>query len=127
MDVVVWTYGICLVVSVSLMAWVARTLFKNGRVFLVDVLRGNEALADSINRLLVAGFYLINLGYISLALRVGYELTTAREAIEALSGKIGCALLVLGIMHFLDLLVLSRMRRAANRARTAAAAPAAGT
>ena len=127
MDVVVWTYGAYLVVSASLMAWVARTLFKNGRVFLVDVLRGDEALADSINRLLVAGFYLINLGYISLALRVGYELTTAREAIEALSGKIGCALLVLGFMHFLDLLVLSRMRRAANRARTAAAAPAAGT
>ena len=127
MDVVVWTYGAYLVVSASLMAWVARTLFKNGRVFLVDVLRGDEALADSINRLLVAGFYLINLGYISLALRVGYELTTAREAIEALSGKIGCALLVLGFMHFFDLLVLSRMRRAANRARTAAAAPAAGT
>ncbi len=65
MDVVVWTYGAYLVVSASLMAWVARTLFKNGRVFLVDVLRGDEALADSINRLLVAGFYLINLGYIS--------------------------------------------------------------
>ena len=127
MDVVVWTYGACLVVSASLMAWVARTLFKNGRVFLVDVLRGDEALADSINRLLVAGFYLINLGYFSLALQVGHELTTAREAIEALSGKIGCALLVLGFMHFFDLLVLSRMRRAANRARTAAAAPAAGT
>ena len=65
MDVVVWTYGAYLVVSASLMAWVARTLFKNGRVFLVDVLRGDEALADSINRLLVAGLYLINLGYIS--------------------------------------------------------------
>ncbi len=80
MDVVVWTYGACLVVSASLMAWVARTLFKNGHVFLVDVLRGDEALADSINRLLVAGFYLINLGYFSLALQVGHELTTAREA-----------------------------------------------
>ncbi len=42
MGVVVWTYGAYLVVSASLMAWVARTLFKNGRVFLVDVLRGDE-------------------------------------------------------------------------------------
>ena len=126
MDVVVWTYGVYLVVSVSLMVWVARTLSRNGRVFLVHVFRGDEALAGSVNRLLVAGFYLINLGYISLALRVGYELTTAHEAIEALSGKIGFVLLLLGFMHFFNLFVLSRVRRAANRARAAAAAPGAG-
>ena len=110
-----------------MMAWVARTLFKNGRVFLVDVFRGDEALADSANRLLVAGFYLVNLGYVSLMLRVGYDLPTAREAIEVLCGGIGFVLLVLGFMHFFDLFVLSRMRRAANRARIATAAPAAGT
>ena len=125
---VVWTYGVYLVVSVSLMVWVARTLFVNGRVFLVDVFRGDEALADSVNRLLVVGFYLINLGYISLTLRFGYDLTTAREAIEALSWKIGFVLLVLGLMHFFNLFVFRRMRRSASKARTAvapAAAPAA--
>lgn len=129
---VAWTYGVYLVVSVSLMVWVARTLFVNGRVFLVDVFRGDEALADSVNRLLVAGFYLVNLGYISLTLRFGYDLTTAREAIEALSWKIGFVLLVLGLMHFFNLFVFRRMRRSASKARTAAAsvaapiAPAAG-
>jgi hypothetical protein len=121
MDVAVWTYGVYLVVSVSLMAWVARTLFVNGRVFLVDVFRGDEAPADSVNRLLVVGFYLVNLGYVSLTLRVGYDPTTAREAIEALSGKIGFVLLVLGFMHFFNLFVLSRMRRSANRSRISAA------
>lgn len=128
MGVVVWTYGVYLVVSVALMVWVARTLFKNGRVFLVDVFRGDEALADSVNRLLVVGFYLIDLGYVSLTLRFGYDLTTVREAIEVLSGKIGFVLLVLGFMHFFNLFVFRRMRRSANKARTAAAptAPVAG-
>lgn len=125
MGVVVWTYGVYLVLGVSLMVWVARTLFKNGRVFLVDVFRGDEALADSVNRLLVVGFYLVNLGYLSLTLRVGNDPTTAREAIEALSGKIGWVLFVLGIMHFFNLFVLGRIRRAANKTRKAAA-PAAG-
>jgi hypothetical protein len=55
---VVWAYGVYPVVSASLMAWVARTPFKNGRVFLVDVFRSDEALTDPVNRLLVAGFYL---------------------------------------------------------------------
>jgi hypothetical protein len=105
------TYTVYLVVSIGLTVWVARTLFKNGRVFLVDVFHGNESLADSVNHLLVVGFYLINLGYVSLALRLGYNVETTRESIEALSWKVGLVLLVLGGMHFFNLLVFSRMRR----------------
>ena len=94
--------------------WVGRTLFKNGRVFLVDVFHGNESLADSVNHLLVVGFYLINFGYVSLALKLGYDVATAREGIEALSVKVGMVLLVLGAMHFFNLLIFSRMRRRAS-------------
>ena len=68
MDVVVWTYGAYVILSVFLTIWVAQTLHKNGRVFLVDVFHGDESLADSVNHLLVVGFYLINFGYVSLAL-----------------------------------------------------------
>ncbi|HEX5689818.1 MAG TPA: hypothetical protein VFX76_07445, partial [Roseiflexaceae bacterium] len=72
MDITVITYLLYLAISIVLTVWVARTLFKNGRIFLVDVFRGDERLADSVNHLLVVGFYLINLGYISLALKLGY-------------------------------------------------------
>ena len=111
MDILVTTYVIYLAVSIALTIWVARTLFKNGRVFLVDVFHGNEPLADSVNHLLVVGFYLINFGYISLALKLGYDVSTARQGIEALSWKVGLVLLTLGGMHFFNLLVFSRMRR----------------
>ena len=67
---IVVTYAMYLILSIALTIWVARTLFKNGRIFLVDVFRGNEAIADSVNQLLVVGFYLINLGYISLMLKI---------------------------------------------------------
>ena len=105
------TYLIYLALSVALTIWVARTLHKNGRVFLVDVFHGNEALADSVNHLLVVGFYLINFGYISLALKLGYAIETAEQSVEALSVKIGMVLLVLGGMHLFNLFVFSRMRR----------------
>ena len=108
------TYLAYLLISVCLTVWVARTLHKNGRIFLVDSFHGNEPLADSVNHLLVVGFYLINLGYVSLALTMGYEIFTAREAIEALSWKLGFVLLVLGGMHFFNLFILSRMRRRAG-------------
>jgi len=114
MTIGITTYLIYLAVSIALTIWVARTLHKNGRVFLVDVFHGNEALADSVNHLLVVGFYLINFGYVSLALKLGYDVATPQEGIEALSVKVGMVLLVLGAMHFFNLFIFSRMRRRAS-------------
>jgi hypothetical protein len=114
MNIIVVTYLAYLAISIALTVWVAQTLFKNGRVFLVDVFRGNEALADSVNHLLVVGFYLINLGYVSLALKLGYNLESMTEGIEALSWKVGMVLVVLGGMHFFNLYVFSRIRQRGN-------------
>lgn len=114
METIVITYIVYLLVSIVLTIWVAHTLFKNGQIFLVDVFEGNRELATSVNHLLVVGFYLINLGFISLALRIGYDVYTTRASIEALATKIGTVLLVLGAMHFFNLYVFSRMRRRAR-------------
>jgi len=111
MNYVVFTYLIYLAISVTLTVWVSRTLHQNGRVFLVDVFHGNESMAASVNHLLVVGFYLINLGYVSLALKLGYDVADLQGAIEALSWKVGTALVVLGGMHFFNLYVFSRIRR----------------
>lgn len=109
----VWTYLLYLAISVGLTIWVARTLHKNGRIFLIDSFLGNTALADSVNHLLVVGFYLINIGYIALALKYGDKPTDLQGLLETLSTKIGVVLLVLGGMHFFNLFVFSRMRRRA--------------
>jgi hypothetical protein len=114
MNVIVASYVFYLAISVALTVWVARTLHKSGRIFLVDVFHGNEPLADSVNHLLVVGFYLINLGYVSLALKLGYDVKNAQEGIEALSWKVGMVLVVLGCMHFFNLFIFSRMRRRAS-------------
>jgi hypothetical protein len=111
MDSIVITYLVYLLISMGLTVWVAQTLFKNGRIFLVDVFHGNESLADSVNHLLVVGFYLINFGYVSLALKLGYDVLNMKESIEALSYKIGLVLMVLGSMHFFNLYIFSRIRR----------------
>jgi len=119
MDPKIITYGAYIVVSVLLTVWVARTLHKNGRVFLVEVFGGDEALADSVNHLLVVGFYLINFGYVSLALKIGFEINEAQVAIEELSYKIGLVLLVLGGMHFFNLLIFQRIHRKPRLSRKA--------
>jgi hypothetical protein len=113
MTLIVWMHLAYLAISIALTVWVARTLHRNGRVFLVDCFHGNAELADSINHLLVVGFYLINVGFVSLALRFGVAATTPQEALETLSTKIGLVLLVLGAMHFFNLAVFTTCRRRA--------------
>ena len=105
------SYGVYLAISLAVTVWVARTLHKNGRIFLVDAFHGNAELADSVNHLLVVGFYLINVGYVAMALRTGAILDTPRQAIELVSDKVGGILMVLGMMHFLNLYVFHRLRR----------------
>jgi hypothetical protein len=108
------TYLLYLAISVALTIWVGRTLYQNGFVFLVDVFKGNEALAHSVNHLLVVGFYLVNFGFVSLHLRLYQDVLDARMTIEALADKVGIVLIVLGAMHFGNLYVFSRIRRRAT-------------
>ncbi|MBK8000191.1 MAG: hypothetical protein IPK15_16075 [Verrucomicrobia bacterium] len=118
MTLIVWTQLAYLAISIALTVWVARTLHRNGRVFLVDCFHGNTELADSVNHLLVVGFYLINVGFVSLAMRFGVAAGNPQEALETLSTKIGLVLLVLGVMHFFNLAVFTTCRRRAIGTRT---------
>ena len=119
MSTTVITYLLYLTISVSLTVWVASTLYRNGEVFLLDVFDGDDRLAHSVNHLLVVWFYLVNLGYVTLALKIGDVVSTAQGSIEALSVKVGSVLLVLGGMHFLNLYVFSRIRRYTHRTQNA--------
>ena len=97
--------------SLGMTIWVARTLHKNGRLFLVDAFSGKSELADSVNHLLLVGFYLVNLGFILLFLRIGTKPTDLVEGVEYISTKLGIVILALGGMHFFNMFNFSRMRK----------------
>jgi hypothetical protein len=111
MNYTVMAYLLYLPVSVAMTVWVARTLHRNGRVFLVQAFRGNEEMADSVNHLLVVGFYLINVGFITTALRYGDKPADLQGMMEFLSTKLGVVLMVLGGMHFFNLFNFDKMRK----------------
>ena len=110
MNYIITTYTIYLLLSVTLTVWVARTLSTNGFVFLVDCFHQNQPLARAVNHLLVVGFYLINLGFISLFLQTSVDVMQAKQVFEVLSIKMGAVLLTLGFMHFFNLVVLTTLR-----------------
>lgn len=111
MDWTAVSYFTYLAITVPLTIWVARTLSSNGRVFLEDVFTDNAALADAINKLLVVGFYLLNVGFVLLYLRTGgpaYDLTGLMENVSV---KVGVVMVMLGLIHFTNVYVFNSIRR----------------
>ena len=107
----VWTYLTYLAVTVPLTVWVAATLSRNGKVFLVDVFEGKDGLADVVNQLLVVGLYLVNLGFVMLYLRVDVPVSSLTGLVETMSVKVGIVMLVLGAIHFCNVYVFNAIRR----------------
>jgi hypothetical protein len=104
-------YAVYLAVSLALTVAVGSALSRSGRVFLTGVFGGDEGLAQAVNRLLVVGFYLLNLGFVALTMRTSGEIVSVRQAFGVLFLKIGEELLVLGAPHLANIIFFTRFRR----------------
>lgn len=105
------TYLIYITISIFVTVFVARTLSKNGLAFLVDGFSGDRELAQSVNHLLVVGFYLINLGFVLLRMRTGTTVEDLEGLIVYLASGVGFVLMFLGVAHFFNMYVIHRFRQ----------------
>lgn len=109
------TYLLYLALTAAIVIKVGFILHKNGRIFLISNFSGSEIVADAVNNLLLAGFYLVNFGFVLLTLQMGDYPSDPVEAIEFLSTKIGMATIVLGVMHFINMYVLANLRKFSSK------------
>lgn len=107
-------YFIYLPVALTLTFIVSRTLFKNGKIFMLDIFKGREEIANATNQLFETGFYLLNLGFALMILRLDVSKNTYQALVEALSYKIGGFSIYLGAMLFLNLYFFFRGKRKAK-------------
>jgi len=117
-DYVVSAYSIYLPAVILLTLFVARTLFKNGKVFMMDIFRGRKEIALATNKLFEVGFYLLNIGFALLIMKIhSYGMMgNAQTVFEVLSIKLGGFSIYLGIMLFLNLYLFFRGKRKTKEA-----------
>ena len=106
----VQSYLIFLPVAIIMTVLVARTLFKNSIVFMMDIFHGREEIALATNRLFEIGFYLLNIGA-ALFILESYRIASYHKMIETLSSKIGGFSIYLGVVLFMNLFLLFRGKR----------------
>ncbi len=113
-------YLVYLPVVIFLTWYVAHTLFKNGKVFMLDIFNGRQEIALSTNKLFETGFYLLNLGFALLIMEIATEIADSRTMLEILSTKIGGYSIYLGIMLFFNLYLFFRGKRVSKEKAKAA-------
>ncbi|HSY60869.1 MAG TPA: hypothetical protein VK796_03285 [Cytophaga sp.] len=107
-------YLIYLPIALGMTFLVAKILFKNSKIFMLDIFHGRTEIAFATNRLFEIGFYLLNIGAALLILSA-YRIDDYQQMIEVLSYKIGGFSIYLGIILFLNLLLFFRGRRKSNQ------------
>ena len=109
-------YSIYLPIALYLTYYVSKSLFKNGKIFMLDIFKGREDIAEATNRLFETGFYLLNIGFALMILQMNISENSYQELIEKLSYKIGGFSIYLGIMLFFNLYFFFRGKRKAKEA-----------
>ena len=93
-------------ITILLVVYVANYLFRNGKTFLNSAFKGAEEVANSINNLLKMGFYLVNIGYALISIKININILDVSGLLEILAIKIGLIVLILGAMHFFNMYIL---------------------
>lgn len=108
------TYGIYLLVTFYVTVIVGYSFYKNGIYLITDLFGGNRQAATAINTMLLVGYYLVNLGYLTLSITTLPVLTSLQEVLFTLYQKIGVILLVLGALHVNNIIWLHYLAKKEN-------------
>ena len=111
-------YAIYLPIALFLTYYVSKTLFKNSKIYMLDIFKGREEIANATNKLFETGFYLLNLGFALMILEMNMYNNSYQVLIEKLSYKIGGFSIYLGLMLFLNLYFFFRGKRKSSQAQT---------
>ncbi|RLJ76629.1 hypothetical protein [Pedobacter alluvionis] len=107
-------YAFYLPIALFLTFYVSKTLFKNSKIYMLDIFKGREEIANATNKLFETGFYLLNIGFALLIMKITISANDYRSLVEALSSKIGGFAIYLGIMLFINLYFFFRGKRKAK-------------
>ncbi len=102
---------------VLLVAGLTWTFHRSGTVLLCDVFRGDTAIVRAVTRLMDVGFYLISFGYLILTIQTYAPMMTFAQIFEIAGRKLGFFLVILGVLHLFNLLLLVIFRRRGGQSR----------
>lgn len=96
-------YIVYLLITYVITVRVGFIFYRNGRVFILSLLHGDVQLTDFINRILLTGYYLLNLGYATVMLSTWDTIFAWRALVLSIVMMTGKIMLTLAVVHFCNM------------------------
>jgi len=113
-NLTIFAYSVYLPIGIFVTYWVGKSLYTNGRLYLQQIFQHNDLMVDPINKILLTGYYLLNVGYVFVLMVQELPIQTYQQLLEVLSNRIGIILISLGCIHIFNLLTLYFISRKNN-------------
>lgn len=108
MNLNILAYIIYLVLTAIIILYVGKLCYTNGNVFIQNLLKKNKILANQVNKVLLVGYYLLNIGYCSITIVFWDVIETRLKLIEIVSYKVSIIILIIAIMHYINIMMLKK-------------------
>lgn len=104
------SYILYLTITAVITFYVGWLCYKNGIHYIQAELK-DEVLANAVNRFLLIGYYLTNLGYAAIMIYNWEHVNNMADVINALSKRISFIVLSMGGMHYLNITLIYLLRQ----------------
>lgn len=99
-----------LLLIVTVIVAVGHYLYRSGQVF-IDRSVGEASLGSTINKLLLTGYYLFNLGAAIYVISTWPALSHSDEIISSLIFYLSRLIIVLGVMHYFNIAIILNINK----------------
>ena len=100
-------YGVFTLIIVFIIVVVGKICYKNGNIFVASLIPDHLALCQQINKILLVGYYLVNIGYASMTLASGEHIISLARLVEVIAFKTAVIVCILSVLHYLNIFILT--------------------
>ena len=108
MNLNILSYFIFLMIVIYIIVLVGRVCYRNGNTYVLELLQGHEDLCIRINKILLTGYYLVNIGYAVTTLASWETVTSVHQLIESIAIKTALIVGLLSLLHYLNIFILTK-------------------
>ena len=109
------SYFIYAIVVSTLILRVGHVCYKNGKIYMSRLLPEDLELSNRINNILLAGYYLLNLGYGIYGISNWQSVRSLAEIAETVSTHLATITLILAAIHFLNMITIHLIYKSSSK------------
>ncbi len=114
----VTAYIIYLIITFFVIVFVGKLFYKNGRVFILALMRDDAPATDQLNNILLVAYYLFNIGYAFVKLHLWQKIENLAMLVASIANNISLLIFILASTHYINMMLIWYLSKSKNSSLT---------